>query len=181
MLKIRVNEIYRDIKGRNNLTRGTLNSYWGRYFGDRDKGNSQPSEDFTLNKATYPFRMTINIERNGFSFINVAYNDARYTKKEKNLSPVKPSTRERQSFVYSEPRSKPEFTLNSLRILRISDSFLPPLHNQTTTNDSTLSSKATPSDLRKTRPKILSCNPIKEEDDKPKEGPIKLPQKSEAS
>ena len=61
VMKIRINQIYREMKGRNTLIKATLNTYWLKYVGDKDKGSSQPSEDFGINRATFPFRLSVSI------------------------------------------------------------------------------------------------------------------------
>ena len=129
VLKIRINEIYRDVKSRNQMIKANLNAYYTRYYGEgsdlRQKQYFEKECD-AINKTTSPFRLNLNVEKNGFSFIAVNYVDAKtYIKgKDKNLSSLKIS----QRFIpATEMRPRLDYMLTSLKVIRISDSFLPPL------------------------------------------------------
>jgi hypothetical protein len=82
-----------------------------------------------LSKATHPFKLSLSIEKNGFNFISITYSDARYysKNKEKKLSPLKTSQRLIPGI---ENKVNSDYLLTSLKIIRISDNFLPPLLNQ---------------------------------------------------
>ena len=128
VLKIRINEVYRDMRSRNQFAKSNINAYYVRYFGEgsdpKQKEYAEPEEE-SINKATHPFKLNLTIEKNGFNFISVAYSEARYNKgRDKKLMPLKVSQR---LIPVVEVKSRMDFMLTSLKVIRISDSFLPAL------------------------------------------------------
>lgn len=110
------------MKSRNNLTKTNIQNYYSKYFSE--KTDLKPREyieheDESMNRATHPFRVTLIIEKNGFNYVNIVYSDSRYyTKnKEKKLSLLKISQR---LIPIIDIKTKPEYWLTSLKIIRIS-------------------------------------------------------------
>ncbi len=155
LLKLRMNENYRDMKFRNALAKTSSNIYFNRYQKQLNPNNpsiqipSSNSANPILNKTlyledksdlkiTFPFKISLTVEKNGFSCINVCLADSKSTsKKDSFLSPIK----ERGSVDIRQYKSqmnngmpvnfKNQFSLSSLRVLRVSQNFLPPLiHNR---------------------------------------------------
>lgn len=80
--------MYRDSKYRNNVIKATLQVYYNDYF-----PNFQPKsylvEDSSSN-ISFPFKVTLTIEKNGFSCLNLSINDQKNGfRQERNLSPLK--------------------------------------------------------------------------------------------
>lgn len=117
------------MKSRNQLIKASVNTYYSKFYGqssDLKQKEYCEKENDPINKATYPFKLSLNVEKNGFNYISVCYCDARtYIKnKEKNLMPLRVS----QRFIPPiDMRPRLDFMLTSLKIIRISDSYLPPL------------------------------------------------------
>lgn len=79
-----------------------------------------------MNRVTHPFKMTLVVEKNGFNYIGISVSENRYyTKsKDKKLSPLKISQR---IMPIIDNKSKADYMLTSLKIIRISENFLPPI------------------------------------------------------
>jgi hypothetical protein len=64
VLKIRINDFYREMKSRNTITKANINSYFTRYFGENNEQKQKEYvevEDENINKAIHPFKLSLNI------------------------------------------------------------------------------------------------------------------------
>ena len=128
--------MYRDARSRNNLIKASVQDYYNNYYPNPSTAPPKPSiiEDTSAN-ISFPFQIPIMIEKNGFSCLNVGLIQKKVVSKEdRNLSPLK----QKRYGSFSVPRQqslgsknhyvgKKEVMLNSLKVLRVSENFLPPL------------------------------------------------------
>jgi len=70
-------------------------------------------------RAAYPLKISLVVEKNGFNYLIVQMQENKFlmTKKDKKLSPLKVTQRLTPT---PEAKSKPDYMLNSLKIIRIS-------------------------------------------------------------
>lgn len=88
VIKLRMNEMYRDGKHRNVMVKASLQDYFNAYFPPGVASNKllEPVEDSASNIG-HPFRCGLIIERNGFSCLNLYI--AERGKEDRSLSPIK--------------------------------------------------------------------------------------------
>ncbi len=97
ILRLRMNELYRDLKYRNNTIKSSINLYQNAYAAkfnpEQINSNNFANKQSVLEDAhphiSHPFRVSLIIERNGFSCINVTTHDQRYLSKDDKMSPLK--------------------------------------------------------------------------------------------
>lgn len=94
ILRLRMNELYRDAKFRNNMVKSSVSLYYNAYhakFNTSNFGahlNKQNLIEDTHPHISHPYRVSLVIERNGFSCINITTHDH-----DRNLSPSKDKVR----------------------------------------------------------------------------------------
>lgn len=147
VLRLRLNELYKNSKNRNAGIKNQTLQYYNNYniknnpeFIPNNFANKQYLIEDRPSLSNLPFKVSLLIQKNGFSYLNVAFNEVKHTgRDEKNASPIKDKMRgsslssKNHKFsisaqVNSTAKStRNDFILNSLRVLRISENFLPPL------------------------------------------------------
>lgn len=147
VLRLRLNELYKNSKNRNAGIKNQALQYYNNYniknnpeFVPNNFSNKQYLIEDRPCFSNLPFKVSLLIQKNGFSYLNVAFNEVKNTgRDDKNSSPIKDKMRgsslssKNHKFSLSAQgnstakSTRNDFILNSLRVLRISENFLPPL------------------------------------------------------
>ena len=72
LVRLRMNEMFRDSKQRNLTIKSSLQEYLNNYFPYNPPLKQKSLEDSSL---SHPFYVTLNIEKNGFSSLDLSFID----------------------------------------------------------------------------------------------------------